>query len=153
MKPLHELDERVVVAGMVVPRSLKGRHQECPRRPLPWWIGQDDIENGSVEEPEVSSQSRYIGANGDDPLPMPLRLVLNHKDDEVGKVDDVPEAAPGAKVYHYFEGQKCMWRVRACNSFSSLNSSVYKPSAAPNSGALSWRTNPPRRNWTVPGLS
>ncbi|PPS13450.1 hypothetical protein GOBAR_AA07124 [Gossypium barbadense] len=27
------------------------------------------------------------------------------------------------------------------------------PSAAPNSGMLSWRTNPPRRNWTVPGSS
>ncbi|PPR90481.1 hypothetical protein GOBAR_AA30203 [Gossypium barbadense] len=63
------------------------------------------------------------------------------------------EVAPGAKVCQYFEGKKSMWRVRACSSFSSLNSSVYKPSAAPNSGMLSWRINPPRQNWTVSGSS
>lgn len=43
-----------------------------------------------AEEPEVSSQLSNIGANGDDPFPMPLRLVLNHEGDEISKVDDVP---------------------------------------------------------------
>ena len=43
----------------------------------------------SVEEPEVSRQPGHAGANGDDPIPMPLCLVLNHKGDEIGKVDDV----------------------------------------------------------------
>ncbi|PPS03609.1 hypothetical protein GOBAR_AA17055 [Gossypium barbadense] len=43
-------------------------------------------------EPEVSRQSSHVGANGDDPLPMPLRLVLNCEGDEVGK----PSAAPNS---------------------------------------------------------
>ncbi|PPS09693.1 hypothetical protein GOBAR_AA10960 [Gossypium barbadense] len=30
MKPLHELDERVVVAESVGPRAVEGHHQECP---------------------------------------------------------------------------------------------------------------------------
>ncbi|PPR86472.1 hypothetical protein GOBAR_AA34218 [Gossypium barbadense] len=37
------------------------------------------------EEPEVSRQPSHVGANGDDPLPMPLHLVLNCKVDEIGK--------------------------------------------------------------------
>ncbi|PPS20472.1 hypothetical protein GOBAR_AA00089 [Gossypium barbadense] len=54
------------------------------------------------------------------------------------------EAALGAKVCQHFEGEKCMWRLRACSSFSSLNSSICKPSIAPNSGTLSWWINLPR---------
>ncbi|PPR89959.1 hypothetical protein GOBAR_AA30723 [Gossypium barbadense] len=63
------------------------------------------------------------------------------------------EVALRAKVCQHFEWEKCMWRVRAYSSFSSLNSSVYKPSVAPNSGTFSWQTNPPRRNWTMLGSS
>ncbi|PPS17059.1 hypothetical protein GOBAR_AA03507 [Gossypium barbadense] len=63
------------------------------------------------------------------------------------------EAVIWAKVCQHFEGEKCMWRLRACSSFFSLNSSVYRPNAASNSGTLSWRINPPRRNRTVPGSS
>ncbi|PPS10731.1 hypothetical protein GOBAR_AA09914 [Gossypium barbadense] len=61
-----------------------------------------------------------------------------------GDIWPMREVAPGAKVCQHFEGEKCMCRLRACSSFSSLNSSIYKPSAAPNSGTLSWQTNPPR---------
>ncbi|PPR90103.1 hypothetical protein GOBAR_AA30580 [Gossypium barbadense] len=129
------------------------------------------------------------GSNGDDPLLMPLRLVLNCEGYEIGKtswvltmpmLSHLPvivrakiackylrdggrtdtlervglyEAVLGAKVCQHFEGEKCMWRLRTCSSFSSLNSSVYRPSAAPNSGTLSWRINPPRRNWTILGSS
>ncbi|PPR84630.1 hypothetical protein GOBAR_AA36082 [Gossypium barbadense] len=131
MKPPHELNERVVVVGMVGPRAMKGHHQECPRR--------------GVEEPEVSRQSSHVAANGDDPFRCDSVWYLR----DGGRTDalewlGLSEAAPGAKVCQHFEGEKCMWRVRACSSFFSLNSSVYKPSAAPNSGTLSWRTNPPR---------
>ncbi|PPR84620.1 hypothetical protein GOBAR_AA36092 [Gossypium barbadense] len=136
MKLPHELDKRVVVAELVGPRAVGGHHQECPRRPPP----------RGVKEPEVSCQLSHVGANGDGPLPMPLRLVLNREGDEIGKVDDVPEAALGAKVCQHFKGEKCMWRLRVSKSFSSLNSSVYKPSAAPNSRTLSWWINPPRQN-------
>ncbi|PPR83062.1 hypothetical protein GOBAR_AA37651 [Gossypium barbadense] len=79
MKSPYELDERVVVAELVGPRAVEGYHQECPRRPLL-----------RAEEPKVSSQPSNIEANGDDPLPMQLRLVLNREGDEIGKVDDVP---------------------------------------------------------------
>ncbi|PPS02173.1 hypothetical protein GOBAR_AA18491 [Gossypium barbadense] len=63
------------------------------------------------------------------------------------------EAVPGAKVCQHFEGEKCMWRLRSCSSFSSRNSSVYRPRAPLNSGMLSERINSPRRNWTVPRSS
>ncbi|PPR82990.1 hypothetical protein GOBAR_AA37721 [Gossypium barbadense] len=33
------------------------------------------------------------------------------------------------------------------------NSSMYSPSAIPNSSTLNWRTRLPRRNWIVPGSS
>ena len=42
-----------------------------------------------VEEPKVLRQPSHVRANGDDPIPIPLRLVLNRKGDEIGKVDDV----------------------------------------------------------------
>ncbi|PPR97839.1 hypothetical protein GOBAR_AA22830 [Gossypium barbadense] len=98
------------------------------------------------------------GANGDDPLPMLLYLVLNRKGDEIGKylrdggrTDALEglglyEAVLGAKVCQHFEGEKCTWRLRACSSFSSRNASVYRPRVAPNSGTLSWWINLPRRN-------
>ncbi|PPR90806.1 hypothetical protein GOBAR_AA29881 [Gossypium barbadense] len=54
------------------------------------------------------------------------------------------EAVLGAKVCQHFKGEKCMRRLRACSSFSSLKSSIYRPSAAPNSGTLSWQFNPSR---------
>ncbi|PPR88564.1 hypothetical protein GOBAR_AA32121 [Gossypium barbadense] len=38
-----------------------------------------------MEKPEVSSQPSNIGANRDDPLPIPLRLVLNGEGNEIGK--------------------------------------------------------------------
>ncbi|PPS11592.1 hypothetical protein GOBAR_AA09051 [Gossypium barbadense] len=95
--------------------------------------------HGSRGEPFPSSQASNVGVNGDDPLPMPLRLVMNHKGDEICKVDDVPIASQQR------EGERWMWWLRAYKSFSSLNSSVYKPSAVPNSVTLSWRTNPPRQ--------
>ncbi|PPS03618.1 hypothetical protein GOBAR_AA17044 [Gossypium barbadense] len=58
-----------------------------------------------------------------------------------------------SKVCQHFKGDKCMWRLRACSSFSSRNSSVYRPRAAPNFRILSWWINPPRQNWIVPGSS
>ncbi|PPS02037.1 hypothetical protein GOBAR_AA18620 [Gossypium barbadense] len=117
MKPPHELDEKVVVAETVAPHSVEGHHQECPRRPPP-------------------RQPSNIGTNGDDPLPMPLRLVLNREGDEIGKVDDVPVAPPGTSASQHREEERRMWRLKA----------LYKPSTVPNSGRLSWWTNPPRKN-------
>ncbi|PPS08193.1 hypothetical protein GOBAR_AA12445 [Gossypium barbadense] len=46
MKPLHELDERVVVAESVGPRAMGRHHQECPRRPPPKEIVRDDTGEG-----------------------------------------------------------------------------------------------------------
>ncbi|PPR91554.1 hypothetical protein GOBAR_AA29129 [Gossypium barbadense] len=155
MKPPHELDERVrdiirnVLVGFLLGRlgkTILGRvgssvpldhpHAKHARDAL--WIhlaneGEGLFLGCGAEKPEVSSQPSNIGANGDGPLPMPLRLVLNREGDEIGKVDDVPEAALGAKVCQHFKEEKRMWRVRACSSFTSLNSSVYKPSAIENS--------------------
>ncbi|PPS09439.1 hypothetical protein GOBAR_AA11223 [Gossypium barbadense] len=79
MKPSHELDERVVVAESVGPRAVEGHHQECPCWPSP-----------RTEEPEVSSQSSHVWANGDDPFPIPFCLVLNGEGNEISQVDDMP---------------------------------------------------------------
>ncbi|PPR98881.1 hypothetical protein GOBAR_AA21787 [Gossypium barbadense] len=149
MKPSHELDERVVVA------ESASSFVDWARR---YW--------GGVEEPEVSCQPSHVGANGDEPLPIPLYLVLNHKGDEIackylrdgGRTDALErlglyEAVLGAKVCQQLKEKKCMWQLRACSSFSSRNSSVYRPRAAPNSGTLSWWIHPPRQNWTVLGSS
>ncbi|PPR89967.1 hypothetical protein GOBAR_AA30715 [Gossypium barbadense] len=101
----------------------------------------------------MSSQPSNIEANGDDPLPMPLRLVLNGEGNEISKIDDVPVVAPGTSASQHREGERWIWRLRVSKSFSSLNSSVYKPSAVPNSRTLSWWTNLPRQNCTVPRSS
>ncbi|PPS03107.1 hypothetical protein GOBAR_AA17551 [Gossypium barbadense] len=130
MKLPHELDERVVVAESVGPRVVKGHHQECPRRPPPSQIGRDDIKEGcGAEEPEVSSQPSNVGANGDDSLPMSLRLVLNREGDEIGKVPQrwresrclgvarivggPTVAPPGTSASQHHEGERWMCQLRA----------------------------------------
>ncbi|PPR86167.1 hypothetical protein GOBAR_AA34525 [Gossypium barbadense] len=118
MKPPHELDERVVVAETVSPRAMRGYHH-------------------GAEEPKVSSQPSNIEANGDDPLPMPLYLVLNGEGNEISKVDDV-------LVPQRWRESRCLGMARIVGGHTC---------AVPNSGTLSWRTNPPRQNWTVLGSS
>ncbi|PPS15160.1 hypothetical protein GOBAR_AA05422 [Gossypium barbadense] len=120
----HELDERVVVAESVGPCAVEGHHQECPRRLPP-----------CVEEPEVSSQPSNIRANGDDPLPNPLSLVLNSEGDEIGKVDDVPVpqgwwenrclgvarivgGCTGGQTVSALRGRE-IWKVKHCSIVSS----------------------------------
>ncbi|PPR87374.1 hypothetical protein GOBAR_AA33312 [Gossypium barbadense] len=116
--------------------------------------------------------------DGEDPLPMPLCLALNGEDNEIGKVDDVPVRHTPKKVGvvpQRWRECRCLrvarlvggsargegvptprgkvvdveWRVSW--SFSSLNSSVYRPKAIPSTGMFNWWTRPPRQNWIIPG--
>ncbi|PPS17647.1 hypothetical protein GOBAR_AA02945 [Gossypium barbadense] len=138
MKPPHELDKRVVVVESVGPRAVGGHRQECPPGLLLGRLSETILGRvGSsvpVDHPHAKhardAMWRHLadeGTNGDDPLSMPLRLVLNRKARIVG------------------------WRARGQSVPTPRGREM--PSAAPNSGMLSWRINLPRRNWTVPGLS
>ncbi|PPS04681.1 hypothetical protein GOBAR_AA15981 [Gossypium barbadense] len=138
MKSPHELDERVVVAEPVSPRAVGGHHQEHPRRPPPrdiWPIRMRDDSWAAV----LRSPKCHASQDGE-------------RTDALERLG-LYEAVLGAKVCQHFEGEKCMWLLRACSSFSSRNSFVYKPRAAPNSGTHSWQINPPMQNWIIPGLS
>ncbi|PPR97251.1 hypothetical protein GOBAR_AA23417 [Gossypium barbadense] len=87
MKPPHELDERVVVTELVGPRAVGDIIRNVLVGFLLGRLGETILERGrGVEEPEVPRQSSHVGANGDDPLPMPLRLVLNCEGYEIGKM-------------------------------------------------------------------
>ncbi|PPS10193.1 hypothetical protein GOBAR_AA10449 [Gossypium barbadense] len=141
MKSSHELDERVVVAESVGPRAmgeiirsvLVGLLLDRLGEMILWRVGS----SAPLDHPHAKHARDVLDGGRTDAL------------EQLGWY----EAILGAKVCQHFEGEKCMWRLRACSSFSSRNSSVYRPRAALNSGMLSWRVNPPRRNWTVPGSS
>ncbi|PPR95057.1 hypothetical protein GOBAR_AA25612 [Gossypium barbadense] len=70
---------------------------------------------------------------------------IHHASQEVGvvSVDDSGALSPSYQSVGQNGG--------VSSSLSSMNSSVYSPSAIPNSGMLNWRSRPPRQNWTIPG--
>ncbi|PPS00765.1 hypothetical protein GOBAR_AA19898 [Gossypium barbadense] len=151
MKPPHELDKRLVVAESVGPRAVGGQHRNVLVGLLLDKLGEMILGRVGSSVPLDHPHAKHA-----------RDALWRHLADE-SKVDDVPLqhapqevdvvgvddasalSPPWAKVCQRFEGEKCMWRLRACSSFSSQNSSVYRSRAAPNSGTLSWRINPPRQ--------
>ncbi|PPR95864.1 hypothetical protein GOBAR_AA24806 [Gossypium barbadense] len=151
MKPPLELDERVVVAELVGPRAAGDIIKNFLVSLLLSRLGETILGRVGSSAPLDHPHAKHAR----DAL---WRHLADESEGDGGRTNALEllglyEAVLGAKVCQHFEGEKRMWRLRACSSFFSRNSSVYRPRAAPNTGTLSWRINPPRRNWTVSGSS
>ncbi|PPS01101.1 hypothetical protein GOBAR_AA19562 [Gossypium barbadense] len=122
-----------------------------------WVLLLGGLDEVVLRRPKMSSESSPIGPDGDDPSPMLLRLMADGEGNEVGKVEDVPVSQGWGegrclRVARIIGGRgRDEWRVSSL--LPSMISSVYSPSAIPNSGVINWRTRLPRQNWTVPGSS
>ncbi|PPR80649.1 hypothetical protein GOBAR_AA40065 [Gossypium barbadense] len=102
MKPPHELDERLVVAESMGPHAVWDIVRNVLIGLLFGRLGETVLgrvgSSAPLDHPHAKHAQDALwkhladdGANGDESLPMPLCLVLNCEDDEIGKVDDVPD--------------------------------------------------------------
>ncbi|PPR96220.1 hypothetical protein GOBAR_AA24447 [Gossypium barbadense] len=90
------------------------------------------MDEAVLRGPKVSCQSSHIGPDRDDPSPMSLLMMVDGEGDKAGALSLSRQSV----------GQDGV----VSSSLSSINSSVYSPSAILNSGKHNWSTRPPRRN-------
>ncbi|PPR88228.1 hypothetical protein GOBAR_AA32462 [Gossypium barbadense] len=124
MKLPHELDEKVVVAESVGPRAMGDIIRNVLIGLLLSRLGETILGRvGSsvlLDHPHAKHARDALWRHLADGKIACKYLRDGGRTDALERIG-LYEAMLGAKVCQHFEGEKCMWRLRAC-SFSSLNS-------------------------------